>query len=120
MVQPRPFGRLAPPSRSSSVSGDGWATPYLAILMQDEYDAVRYIAHRSLNQIGGYDDISYDFTAAPTENPTGPAAVMMRWNALAKDASFRPELLIAPGGKLDSRVGNLLQNRNAVDLFLKE
>ena len=102
------------------VSGERWAAPYLAILMQDEYDAVRYIAHRSLNQIGGYDDISYDFTAAPTENPTGPAAVMMRWNALAKDASFRPELLIAPGGKLDSRVGNLLQNRNAVDLFLKE
>jgi hypothetical protein len=105
---------------AQEVSGKGWAEPYLAILMQDQYDAVRYIAHRSLNQIGGYEDISFDFTAAPSNNPVGPAEVMMRWNAHAKAASFRPELLIAPGGKLDSRVGSLLQKRNAVDLFLKE
>jgi hypothetical protein len=103
------------------VSGEGWAAPYLAILMQDEYDAVRYIAHRSLNQIGGYDDINFDFTAAPPENPEGPAAVMLRWSKQNGDFSAKPALLIAPrGGRLDSQVGPLLQSRSTIGLFLNE
>ncbi len=106
------------PAREAS--GENWVPPYLAILMQDRYDAVRYIAHRSLKQIGGYDDISFDFTVAPTSEPKAPAAIMRRWSTQAVNSSFKSGLLVTPEGRLDSRVGTLLQNRSPVDLFLKE
>ena len=33
---------------AQQASGTGWLAPYLALMQQDAYDAVRYIAARSL------------------------------------------------------------------------
>jgi len=36
---------------AQQASGTGWMTPYLALLQKDSYDAVRYIAARSLKTL---------------------------------------------------------------------
>lgn len=42
-------------------SGWEWTPPFLAQLLVDPYDAVRYIAGRSLRRLPGYEDFEYDF-----------------------------------------------------------
>ena len=56
-----------PPAQE--VSGDQWQAPFLAYLLEDPYDAVRFIAHRSLRSQPGFQDFSYDFVG-PAEQRT--------------------------------------------------
>ena len=44
-------------------SGPGWQAAYLAELLDDPYDAVRYIAGRSLRSHDGFEDFEYDYVA---------------------------------------------------------
>lgn len=43
------------------VSGDDWQAPMLTWLFDDPYQAVAFIAGRSLHSLPGYDQIGYDF-----------------------------------------------------------
>ncbi|MDE0102350.1 MAG: multiheme c-type cytochrome [Bryobacterales bacterium] len=48
-------------------SGSDWQLPLLSPLLDDPYDAVRYIAARSVRQLGGLDDSSHDFLDPPRQ-----------------------------------------------------
>jgi hypothetical protein len=53
---------------ATKVSGDAWLAPYLGQLLSDPYDAVRYIAERSLRRQEKYTLLNYDFQAAPQQH----------------------------------------------------
>ena len=46
-----------------AVSGSDWQAPFLANLLNDRYDAVRFVAKRSLARLPGFRGLDYDFVA---------------------------------------------------------
>jgi hypothetical protein len=74
-----------------------WAPFLLAEMLTDPYEAVRYIAHRSLRSVPGYEGFAFDFVAASDERNARAAEVVQRW--------------IASGGG-PARLGELLGNQD--------
>ena len=70
------------PARETS--GDQWLALYLAQLMTDEYPAVRFMAHRSLTQIGGYADMGYHSEMSDAERQRVANAIASRWGTAVK------------------------------------
>jgi hypothetical protein len=70
---------------AQQASGTGWLTPYLALLQKDSYDAVRYIASRSLRSLPPF---------RPDQLPRG-----------------NPQLLIRSDGTFDAEIVNRLVRR---------
>jgi hypothetical protein len=52
---------------AQAASGTDWMTVPLAMLLNDPYDAVRFIASRSLRSLPGFGGFQYDFLAPPAE-----------------------------------------------------
>ena len=106
------------PARKAS--NDQWLAPYLAILMQDDYPAVRFIAERSLGHLTGYGDITYDPEMPADTRALAVQKITKRWEEkrLMPD---RPFLLIAPDGSLQQhRIDELLRRRNHANIYLDE
>ena len=64
------------------ISKSGWMAPYLAQLLDDPYEAVRLMAHRSLRTLPGYEDFDYDFLAPPTERAAARLRALELWRHL--------------------------------------
>jgi len=95
--------------------------PYLAILMEDDYDAMRFIAYRSLKQIEGYGDIEYDFMADPAERKLICDRIKARWtNRSGKSLSSNEVLLISNGKLEQSVIDYLLRQRDETEINLFE
>jgi hypothetical protein len=47
-------------------SGNNWQAPFLGQLLDDRYNAVRFMAHRSLKRLPGFGDFEYEFMSGPT------------------------------------------------------
>lgn len=60
-------------------SGSDWMSPYLAFLMTDPYDAVRFIAYRSLRMDPAFADFDYDFLAPVPERRAAANRVLRAW-----------------------------------------
>ena len=72
--------------------------------MLDPYDAVRYIAHRSLSRIEGYEDIEYDFVGPEERRDAIANEVLQRWEANRATRSRKERrLLIDSNGSIDAR-----------------
>jgi hypothetical protein len=107
------------PSRETS--GDDWMPPYLAILMEDDYDAVRFIAYRSLKRIEGYGDIKYDFMADPAVRKRVCDRIKARWeNRSGETLPNNEELLISDGKLEKSVIEYLLRQRDESEINLFE
>jgi hypothetical protein len=94
-------------------SGEEWIAPYLALSMQDEYPAVRYIAARSLKRLPGFADFQYDYVATDHLNEAA-RDIFSRWSK-GKGPKRRtdPALLLNAQGELrEDRARELLQNQN--------
>ncbi len=102
-------------------SGQSWLAPYLAELMVDPYDAVRFIAYRSLKRLAGYENVEYDFVGPLAQRETTRQRVLEIWRAGASDRQARDELLIGSNGGLDGATfDRLLQQRDHQPLGLAE
>jgi hypothetical protein len=109
------------PARQAS--GEKWLAPFLSLLLEDPYSAVRYIAHRSLKRLPGYSDFAFDFTAATSEQARGREQALARWNrTLAGNLDRRGKrILIAPDGTLQQeQVARLRQQRDDRSIDLQE
>lgn len=60
---------------AQQVSGNSWQAILLAELLDDPYSAVRFVAHRSLRTLPGFDDHAYDFLAPRQERQRQRAEV---------------------------------------------
>ena len=103
-------------------AGTDWIPPYLAVLMDDDYHAVRVIASRTLRQFADYRHIAYDFLA-PAQNRRLPALQLIgTWQQKYKSQlQANPELMIAKEGKPEmKRFQQLLNGRDRRPILLAE
>ena len=103
-----------------ATSGEVWVAPVLALLLEDPYDAVRYIAGHSLARLPGYQDLEYDYVGAPADRAAIAREVERRWQTLdlhRRDA----QLLRDPEGELRTRaIATLLADRDRRPIDLRE
>lgn len=108
---------------AQQVSGSTWLAPYLQDLLQDPYDAVRYIAYRSLRTLPGYQDLKYDYIGSSENREAEVAVAGEIWNGRdrADDKTFTPAMLLdKTGNLLEAEVQRLLEQRNQRALYLQE
>lgn len=109
------------PAREAS--GSEWMGPFLAQLLEDPYDAVRFIAHRSLRRLPRFGDFEYDFMAPENERTAAKLRALDIWERLptASDRPKRTAILFDSSGALKQDIFNrLLKLRNNRPVFLLE
>lgn len=107
---------------AQEASGTSWMTPHLAEALGDQYEAVRFIAARSLRSLPGYTSLSYDFVAPEAERVDVAVAVIQAWRADARARERRdPELLVDDQGlpRVEA-MRRLFDQRDRRGLFLRE
>ena len=99
-----------------------WMARYLAHLLADPYDVVRYIAGKSLKAIKGFGDLDYDYVAKLADRLTVQADAIKRWNERPqKKTSTGESVLLDPEGKLQQqRFRELASQRDDRPMFLNE
>jgi hypothetical protein len=104
---------------AQETSTTDWLTPYLAALMEDPYDAVRYIAHRALG-ILGKDGTGYDFVGPPAIRTAAVREIKERWKS-SPHPTPPPAVLIDQNGEVkQAEFERLLRRRNQRELILDE
>ncbi len=109
------------PAREAS--GTAWMAPFLGQLLADPYDAVRFVAARSLRRLPGFADFEYDFLAPPGEREMRRGRAVSRWTRRSS-ASERPTgeaILINSRGTLQRELlTRLLGERDDRRVYLNE
>ena len=107
---------------AQEVSGTSWMLPHLTELLNDSYEAIRFISYRSLRTLPGYSDVDYDYLAGREERITAVLPILQSWqNSILARRRREPELLVDNEGHLRidefTRIFNQRDNR---PLFLRE
>jgi hypothetical protein len=108
---------------AQQASGAGWLPPYLALFLDDPYDAVRYIAARSLTTLPAFRGFAYDYVAPPRDRAAMRVRAMERWRGSRDDGAARGNeaLLINADGSFNaSVVDRLVRARNNRRLVYRE
>lgn len=103
-------------------SGVNWMAPYLAQLLDDPYDAIRFIAGRSLKTLPAFSAFSYDFVSGPRTRREVQRQVMSVWDR-GRQVGPRTdsELLVDGQGALRvDAVLRLIAARDNRRVFLRE
>jgi hypothetical protein len=87
------------PAREAS--GEDWLAPYLGQLLLDPYQAVRFIAARSLRRLEGYNDLAYDFENPRDQREAALERVRQRWSQRPASPDDRESVLVDASGQLD-------------------
>ena len=107
------------PARAAS--GSDWQAAYLAPLLDDPYDAVRYIAQRSLKRLPGYERLDYDFMGPAEQRQAAAESVMQEWQRSPRPGEGREAMLLRPDGRFEhSAFLRLLGQRDDRAIDLKE
>jgi hypothetical protein len=107
---------------AQQVSGTDWMAPHLATLLDDPYDAVRFIAERSLRTLPGFGAMAYDFVAPQKERYQAQLRTMTVWDrARSKPGRGEAQLLMSSDGSVNVEgVLRLLKDRNNRRVLLRE
>jgi hypothetical protein len=108
------------PARQAS--GTDWMAPHLATLLDDPYDAVRFIAARSLRSLPGLGGVPYDFVAPQKERYQSQLRTLATWDrARPRPARTDTHLLFNGDGNVNVQgVLRLLKERNTRRVLLRE
>jgi len=103
-------------------SGTNWMPPHLATLLDDPYDAVRFIAIRSLRTLPGFGDLQFNFVAPSPDRRQAQLRTMTAWDRLKTSAgAMPPQTLVRADRSLDiESVLRLLKSRNTRRVLLRE
>jgi hypothetical protein len=108
---------------AQKASGTDWMLPHLAQLLDDPYDAVRFIAGRSLRTLPEFNAFDYDFAASAERRRDAQRRVMTTFSRVRARLP-RPgdsRLLLTPEADVDvSRTLALLKQRNNRNMLLRE
>jgi len=109
-----------PPAQE--VSGTSWMTPHLAEALGDPYDAVRFIAARSLRTLPDYGNLEFDFDGPEQKRINDALDVIRNWRSKSTSKSRRdPQLLVDINGELRlDAMRRLFNERDRRPLFLRE
>ena len=107
---------------AQETSGTSWMVPYLGELLGDPYDAVRFIAARSLRSLPGFETLQYDFTGDRQARIEAAVGALRAWRNSARARVRRdPQLLFGLDGALDTAaMRRLFDQRDTRPLFLRE
>ncbi len=115
---------------AQQVSGSHWMGPYLAQLLEDPYDAVRFAAYRSLRQLpefsetaGRDSEFHYSFVGSPDHRRTVRERAFEIWGSTkpAGQEHFATEMLVEARGVLkESAFRRLLEQRDDRRMHLNE
>ncbi len=105
-----------------NTSGTDWMIPYLANLLNDRYDAVRFIAGRSLEAHREYREFEYDFLATDMKRRLIAKNLLQLWaTANPTSGTDRRATLIDDSGKiLQEEYDRLLRRRDIRAVVLAE
>lgn len=110
------------PARQTA--GDDWTEVYLALLLKDPYDAVRFLARRSVRALPGHQDFKFNFLGPREEQESVSSGILAQWEKKQGgtfDQRDRADLLITDQGRFDqSRLEALLKDRDETEIFLLE
>jgi hypothetical protein len=108
---------------AQQASGTGWMAPYLSQLLDDPYDAVRFIAGRSIATLPGFEAFRYDFVQPPKARYDRQLEAMRLWDRVraGRPGNSAPELLLDESGALRvSEVLRILRGRDNRRVLLRE
>jgi hypothetical protein len=105
---------------AQATAGSQWMAPYLATLVDDAYDAVRFRTRRSLRTLPGFADLDYDFVGGPEELARVRAEVLEQWRSRSAAALDVPGLLIQHGALREPEFQDLLDRRDHRRMALAE
>jgi hypothetical protein len=97
--------------------------PHLAQLLDDPYDAVRFIAGRSLGTLPEFGSFQYDFAAPPDQRRDAQRRVMSVFGRVRSrlPRPGDPRLLLTPEADVDVPATlALLKQRNNRNMLLRE
>jgi hypothetical protein len=104
-------------------AGTNWMAPFLSLLLTDPYDAVRYIAGRSLRALPGYEAFAYDFVGTPAQRVEWRRQALEIWRNTRGQQGRRGDaaLLFNPDGTfIAEQVTRLSAQRNNRRVFYRE
>jgi hypothetical protein len=108
---------------AQQTAGTNWMAPYLALLLTDPYDAVRYIANRSIRTLPGYETFAYDFVGVPEQRIEGRRRALDIWRDRRSQQGQRADqtlLFNADGTFIAEQVTRLSSQRNNRRVFYRE
>jgi hypothetical protein len=108
---------------AQETAGTNWMAPYLSLLLTDPYDAVRYIAGRSIKTLPGYEKFPYDFVGSPAHRVEWRRQALDIWLDRRNRDGRRGEasLLFNPDGTfVAEHVTRLSSQRNNRRVFYRE
>ena len=107
---------------AQEAAGTSWMLPHLAELLNDPYEAVRFIAYRSLRSLPGYTDFEYDYLADREQRVATLLPALQFWrNSTVSRRRRDPELLVDTDGLvLVDAFRRILNQRDNRPLFLRE
>ena len=97
--------------------------PYLALFLTDRYDAVRYIAGRSLRTLPGFAAFPVDFVAPPNDREVLRRRALALWRDRRSADGRRTDAAVlfdADGGFAADRIDRLTNQRNNRRVFYRE
>jgi hypothetical protein len=105
------------------VSGDDWQAPFLSKLLDDPYQAVRFIAGRSLHSLPDFGQIGYDFLESDEQIRLNQNKVVDLWEKLPdRPAGQRAATILidASGQLIWERINRLHSQRDERRVNLRE
>ena len=81
-------------SPAQKASQTDWMAPYLAELLTDSYDVVRFIGYHSLKDLPEYSEFEYDFVGSKQTQQQGRDKVLQLWSESEKRPQPSKALLI--------------------------
>ncbi len=107
---------------AQEASGNDWMAPLLAQLLDDPYDAIRIVAHRSLMKLPGFARFEYDFLKPARSRRIATERAVAVWRTAIEPAVELPsQLLFKPDGSFrDDLLLPLLRNRDSSRIIISE
>ena len=107
-----------------AASGSDWMIPYLAELMKDPYDAVRFVANESLKahiRDGYQAELEYDFLGPQADRDAVAERLRQEWVMRPSAKRDKPAVLFDENGKIQPReFQRLLNSRDYRPVSLME
>ncbi len=97
------------PAREAS--GTEWMGGFLAELLTDPYEVVRFIGYHSLKELPGFADFDYDYVGSATARRVDQLEALSAWNGLPDRPTPAESLLIDEQGRLDRERFEELRSR---------
>jgi hypothetical protein len=104
---------------AQEASGSDWMAPYLAVLLEDPYHTVRFIAQRSLRSLPGFADFEFDFMAAESERAQATQGALQTWREQYQGGD-RSELLSGAPERDKREQARLRKSRDNRPIYLAE